>query len=274
MSKIKFTKMCAGGNDFIVIDNREKVLPRGEADLARELCPRRFSIGADGLLLLEHSSQGSDFRMRIFNPDGSEAEMCGNGARCLARFARRQGVAGEQMTFETLAGRMEAEVKDNGGEVKLKMPDPRDIRLHIRLCLDGDVYEVHYLNTGVPHVVLPIESLESVPVNELGRKLRYHKEFFPRGTNVDFIEVESKRSLRVRTYERGVEKETLACGTGAVASAIVAFSLGKVARPPIEVHTRGKEILRIHFQAAAAKITNVYLEGKAEFAYEGEIEDA
>jgi len=271
MSKIKFTKMCAGGNDFVVIDDREKNLPLKEADLARELCQRRFSIGADGLLLLEHSSQGNDFRMRIFNPDGSEAEMCGNGARCLARFARKEGITGEHMAFETLAGRMEAEVKDNEDEVKLKMPDPTDIRFHIRLCLDGDAYEVHYLNTGVPHLVLPVEGLESVAVNELGRKLRYHKEFFPQGANVDFIEVESKHSLSLRTYERGVEKETLACGTGAVASAIVAFSLGKVARPPIEVRTRGKEILRIHFQSSSSEITGVYLEGKAKFICEGDI---
>lgn len=266
---IKFTKMCAGGNDFIVIDNREKSLPPGKADLARELCQRRFSIGADGILLLESSSQGNDFRMRIFNPDGSEPEMCGNGARCIARFAQRIGAAGERMTFETLAGRMEAEVHDE--EVRLKVSDPVDIKLHLRLRLDGDVYEVHYLNTGVPHVVLLIEDLEGVPVNDLGKNLRYHREFAPQGANVNFVRVKSKGSLSLRTYERGVEGETLACGTGGVASAIVAFSLGKVAKPPIEVHTRGGEILRVYFETSPPKITNVYLEGKAKFIYEGEM---
>ena len=267
MTLIKFDKMCGGGNDFVVIDNREKNLPVEEAILARELCRRRFSIGADGLLLLEKSSQGNDFRMRIFNPDGSEPDMCGNGARCIARFALKIGAAGERMTFETLAGRMEAEVHDD--KVRLKMSDPTDIELHLRLRLDGDVCEVHYLNTGVPHAVLLVEDLDSVPINELGRKLRYHKEFAPEGANVDFVKVESKNSLLLRTYERGVEEETLACGTGAVASAIVAFSLGKVARPPIEVHTRGGEILEICFETSPPEITNVYLEGKAEFIYEG-----
>ena len=269
MARIRFTKMCAGGNDFIVIDNREKNLPPGEADLARELCRRRLSIGADGLLLLESSSQGNDFRLRIFNPDGSEAEMCGNGARCLARFARKKGMAGERLTFETRAGRMEAEVHDE--EVRLKLSDPTDIKLHLRLRLDGDVYEVHYLNTGVPHIVLLREDLEDVPVDELGRKFRYHREFAPRGANVDFVKVENRRSLHLRTYERGVEKETLACGTGAAASAIVAFSLGRVAKPPIEVHTRGGETLKIYFDAPPSMITNVYLEGKAQFIYEGEV---
>ena len=269
MTQIKFTKMCAAGNDFIVIDNREKNLSRGEADLAKELCQRRFSVGADGLLFLEGASQGNDFRMRIFNPDGSEAEMCGNGARCLARFARKQGLAGERLTFETRAGRMEAEV--HGEEVRLKLANPSDIKLHLHLHLDGKAYEVHYLNTGVPHVVLLVEDLEDVPVDEWGRKLRYHKEFAPRGANVNFIKVESRHSLRLRTYERGVEKETLACGTGATASAMVAFSLGRVARPPIEVYTRGGEILKIYFDASLSIITNVYLEGKAKFIYKGEV---
>ncbi|MCD5397797.1 diaminopimelate epimerase [candidate division NPL-UPA2 bacterium] len=270
MARIKFTKMCAAGNDFIIIDNREKGLSRGEADLARELCQRRFAIGADGLLLLENSSQGNDFRMRIFNPDGSEAEMCGNGARCLARFARKQGIAEERLTFETLAGQMEAEV--HGEEVRLKLADPTDIKLHLHLHLDGGTHEVHYLNTGVPHIVLLRETLEDAPVDEWGRELRYHKEFAPRGANVNFIKVQDRHSLYLRTYERGVEKETLACGTGATAAAIAAFSLGQVVKPPIEVHTRGGEILKIYFDASSPMITNVYLEGKAHFIYEGELD--
>ena len=268
---VEFTKMNGAGNDFIVIDNRERVVPPDIAVFAKQVCQRKFSLGADGLLLLESSSQGNDFRMRIFNPDGSEPGMCGNGARCIARFSQRIGVTGERMTFETLAGRMEAEVHDN--EVRLKMSDPTDIKLHLRLHLDGDVYEVHYLNTGVPHVILLTESLESIPVNELGRKLRHHREFAPEGANVDFVKVEGKSSLHLRTYERGVEEETLACGTGAVASAIAAFSLGKVSKPPVEVHTRGGEILKIYFEASPPQVTNVYLEGKAGFVYEGEIED-
>ena len=266
---IEFTKMCAGGNDFIVIDNRESLVPPDIAVFARQVCRRKFSLGADGLLLLENSSPGNDFRMRIFNPDGSEPGMCGNGARCIARFARRRGVTGERMTFETLAGRIEAEVHND--EARLKMSDPTDIKLHLRLRLDGDVYEVHYLNTGVPHVILLTEAPDSLPVNELGRKIRYHKEFAPEGANIDFVRVEGKSSLRLRTYERGVEEETLACGTGAVASAIAAFSLGKVSGPPVEVYTRGGEILKIYFEASPSEVTNVYLEGKARFIYEGTI---
>jgi len=267
---IKFTKMCAGGNDFIVIDNREKNLPPGEAALARELCQRRFSVGADGLLVLENSSQGNDFRMRIFNPDGSEAEMCGNGARCLARFARNQGITEETMAFGTLAGRMEAEV--HGEDVRLKMADPADIRLRLRLCLDSGNYEAHYLDTGVPHVVLFVENLDDVSVDELGRVIRYHKEFAPRGANVNFVKVVGSDSLCLRTYERGVERETLACGTGAVASAIVAFSLGRAVKLPIEARTRGGDILKVYFDVSSAnKVTNVYLEGKAQFVCEGEI---
>lgn len=270
MTRIKFTKMCAGGNDFIVIDNRAKVVPPDIANFARRVCQRKFSIGADGLLIVEEPSQkGNHFRMRIFNPDGSEPEMCGNGARCLARFARREGIARESMTFETLAGRMEAEVV--GEEVKLRMSNPRDIKLHLRFSLGNDEQEVHYLNTGVPHAVLLVKELDEAPVYELGRKLRYHKEFAPGGTNVDFVKIENNHSLHLRTYERGVEEETLACGTGAVASAIVAFSLSKVTELPIEVHTRGGEILKIYFDSSPSEITNVYLQGKAEFIYEGEI---
>lgn len=268
---IEFSKMCAGGNDFIVIDNRKKVIPPDIAVFTRQVCRRKFSIGADGLLLLENSSPGNDFRMRIFNPDGSEPGMCGNGARCIARFAQRIGVTGERMNFETLAGRIEAEVHDDN--VRLKMSDPTDIKLHLRLRLDADVYEVHYLNSGVPHVILFTESPDSLSVNELGRKIRYHREFAPEGANVDFVRVEGKSSLRLRTYERGVEEETLACGTGAVASAIAAFSLGKVSKSPVKVHTRGGEILKIYFEGSPPKVTNVYLEGKARFVYEGEIED-
>ena len=165
---------------------------------------------------------------------------------------------------------MEAEVHGEG--VSLKLSDPTDIKLHLHLRLDSNVYEVHYLNTGVPHVVLLIENLEDVPVNELGRKLRYHREFAPRGANINFVKVENRHSLRLRTYERGVEKETLACGTGAVASAIVAFSLGLVAMPPLAMHTRGGEVLKIYFNLSSSQITDVYLEGKANFIYEGEVD--
>lgn len=268
---IKFTKLCAGGNDFIVVDNRRRSISSGKAGLARNLCQRRFSVGADGLILLEKSSQSNDFRMRIFNPDGSEAEMCGNGARCLACFARTKGVVNDDhLTFDTLAGKMEAYV--HGDEVRLKMSDPTGIRMRLSLSLEnGKVYEVHYLDTGVPHAVLEVDDLDNVPVNELGKEIRCHQEFSSRGTNVDFIKVMDKNSLKIRTYERGVEQETLACGTGSVAAAIVAYSLGKVVEQPVEVHTQGKEILKVYFDKLSSRVSNVYLEGNVKFVYEGEI---
>ena len=266
--KIKFTKMCAGGNDFIIMDNCDNILPEDRNSLAKKVCRRKFSVGADGLLLLESSSQ-ADFKMRIFNPDGSEPEMCGNGARCIARFAHLRGVAGRRMSFETRAGRMEAEIIDE--RVKLGMGAPIDIELNLEISLRGGTHKLHKINTGVPHAVSFVDNLEASDVKGLGTEIRYHPQFQPEGTNADFVQVIDGQTIKMRTYERGVEDETCSCGTGAIASAIIAFSLKKVAAIPLRAETWGGEVLKVYFNSEGQKITNVYLEGEARIIYEGDL---
>ncbi|MCD5391106.1 diaminopimelate epimerase [candidate division NPL-UPA2 bacterium] len=268
MSQIKFTKMCAGGNDFIIVDDRDGIVPEDRSSLAKKVCQRKFSVGADGLLLLENSSQ-ADFRMRIFNPDGSEPEMCGNGARCMARFAHLTGIVGKKMSFETRAGTIEAEIIDGG--VKLRMGEPTNMGLNLEIPLEEGKHQLHKINTGVPHAVSFVDNLEEVDVKGLGRQIRRHPQFQPDGTNADFVQVVDGRIIKMRTYERGVEDETDSCGTGAVASAIIAFSLKKVTEVPLRVETRGGEALKVYFDSERQKITNVHLEGGARTIYEGEL---
>ncbi len=262
---IKFAKMTAGGNDFIVIDNRGGRI-RSRKNLARQFCERRTSIGADGLLLIEKSSKNA-FKMRIFNPDGTEAEMCGNGARCIARFALEKKIARDEMVFETPSGEVEALVRKK--MVRLKMSEPTDIHLSIKLKIGGKKYTVHYVRTGVPHTVLFVRDLD-VDVPGLGRKIRWHRQFQPEGTNVDFVKVHNKNSISIRTYERGVEGETLSCGTGAAASAIVSALLKKT-KPQVMVRTRGGSTLKIRFAGKKSEFSSVYLEGEAKPVYEGKI---
>jgi len=265
---IDFTKMSGTGNDFILIDHRTPFLSREEMpDFARGVCERRVSVGADGLILIENS-ESADFRWQFLNGDGSWAEMCGNGARCAARFAFALGIAPARMRFETVAGPIEAEV--TGQSVKLKMTVPTNLQLHEKLSVNGQNPVVHSLNTGVPHAVLFMEDIAQAPVLEWGRILRFHEHFQPAGTNVNFVQQQGGNGLIVRTYERGVEGETLACGTGAVAAAIIAGILGKV-RPPVAVTTSGGEQLTIHFSLAGQEIADVYLEGPANFIYEGRL---
>jgi diaminopimelate epimerase len=265
---IKFTKAVATGNDFIIIDNRENQLKDNLPELARRLCDRKYGAGADGLLLVE-KSKNSDFKMRIFNPDGSEAQMCGNGSRCIALYANAKRITPVNMKIETLAGVINASVKQ--GEVKVKLTDPKEIQWNLCLMINECPYKVNFLNAGVPHVIHFVNDLESVEIKKLGPKMRYHKEFSPHGANVDFVKVIDKDNSRisVRTYERGVEDETLACGTGAVASAIIAAEAEHLT-PPIIVETRSKELLKIYFDIVEGEFKNVYLEGKAQLVYEGE----
>ena len=260
--------MCAGGNDFIVIDNRSGICADG-ASIASRLCKRSYSVGADGLLLLEKGSKPGQLRMRIFNPDGSEPEMCGNGARCIASFATHKGISESKVNLETKAGLVEAEVKGNSCTVKLKMCEPAGIKLSFKLSIDGKEYFASFINTGVPHTVLDVENLETIDI-ELGKKIRYHKMFEPEGTNVDFVQVVDRGKIRLRTYERGVEAETLACGTGAVAGACVGYLLGKVS-PPVSVETGGGCTSVVDFKPGDGKVTDVYLQGDATFVYEGEL---
>ena len=260
---MKFSKMEGTGNDFVVLDNRSGIVKDGE-NLAKRICLRKKGVGADGLLLLEKSDR-ADFRMRIFNPDGSEPEMCGNGARCIARFAYLERIVGSKSSFETLSGLVSAYVDEE--MVKIKMKDPSFLNPNLELSLGNDSYEGCHLDTGVPHFVLFVPEVGKVALEKLGPEIRYHQCFQPAGTNVDFVEAK-KSFLKARTYERGVEAETLSCGTGVTAVAIVA-SLVHELTSPVEVRTKGGN-LKVHFQRRGkSNFTRVFLEGEARLVYEG-----
>ena len=267
---IPFTKMSGTGNDFILIDHRQPFLHGADCStFARAVCRRNFSVGADGLILIENS-QTAHFAWKFFNADGSVAEMCGNGARCAARYAYTHGIAPAAMRFETMAGIIEAEVID--GAVRIRLTPPGDIRLDLSLDIDAADRTLHFVNTGVPHTVLFVEDNERTPVTKWGRFIRNHKMFQPAGTNANFVEITGENALFVRTYERGVENETMACGTGATAAALVAAFLGRV-RPPVSVTTSGKDILIIHFTLTAEKnVEKLFLEGPAGIIYHGELQ--
>jgi diaminopimelate epimerase len=265
---IRFLKMSGAGNDFVVIDNRALVVPEPATEFAARVCARQAAVGADGLLLLERSPR-KDFRMRYFNTDGSEAEMCGNGGRCIARFATLVGAAGTEMDFENLAGDFHAAVTGEG-RVRLDMTEPHSERLALLVDTGRGSVEVHGLDTGVPHLVVPWDDLEQAPVRELGRELRQHPAFAPKGTNVNFVRVTGPSAIAVRTYERGVEDETLACGTGSVASAILMARLGRVT-PPVRVTVRSGSQLGVHFTLTGGRATGVALEGEAVVLFEGDL---
>jgi diaminopimelate epimerase len=266
--QFEFYKMTGGGNDFILIDNREGKV---DADALRpsipRICRRRFSVGADGLILLEHSAK-ANFRWRFFNADGSEAEMCGNGGRCAARLAHLLGMAPADLTFETKAGLIKAQVEDK--VVRLTLPPPSDIRLGIFLPMGDEEVSVDFVNTGVPHAVILVPDLKGVDVVGLGRRIRRHEAFQPAGTNVDFISVDNGK-VAIRTYERGVEDETQACGTGAVAAAVVAGMRGLVSSPAIVIPRSG-EPLTISYEGAG-KIKGVSLEGEVRMIYHGWLDE-
>ncbi len=260
---MKFSKLTGSGNDFVVIDNRKAVIAKRKLAAVR-LCDRKFGIGADGLLLLEKSSK-ADFRMRIFNPDGSEAEMCGNGLRCILRFAAETGIARKKtIHVETLAGILEGRVTGSTARAQLNIAG--EPRLNLKLPVGRAVITGHFLNTGVPHTVILTDDIEKVDIRTFGPAVRNHKLFKPKGTNVDWIEVVNRRFLKIRTYERGVEGETLSCGTGSVAAGVAGFLLGKM-EPPITVLARSGEKLCVDFDRT---LRAVYLEGKIAFTFRGE----
>ena len=266
MKALAFTKAVATGNDFVIIDNRRAPI-KSLSQLAKKVCDRKRSIGADGLLIIE-PSKTCDFKMRIFNSDGSEAQMCGNGSRCIALYAAKKNITSSEMTIETLAGLLRASVKS--GIVKVMLTEPKDIRWNFCLMIHKCPYKLSFLNTGVPHVVHFVEDLDSIDVKNIGSHLRNHGEFSPEGTNADFVKVVGKNRIQVRTYERGVEDETLACGTGSVASALISADAEKM-ESPITVETRSGEKLKVYFDKVEGNFKNVYLEGKAELVYEGVI---
>ncbi|MEI8340928.1 MAG: diaminopimelate epimerase [Verrucomicrobiota bacterium] len=264
---LHFTKMNGAGNDFVLVDNRN-----GSLSLSREtialLCDRHRGIGADGLLAVEPTTGGADFRMRYYNSDGGEAEMCGNGARCFARFASRLTGPRENVSFETEAGVISA--KFNGDQVCLAMSDPKDLSLNITLGVKLETLVVHFVNTGVPHAVTVVEDIEDVAVQKLGASIRFHAHFAPKGTNANFIKPLDAQTIAIRTYERGVEAETLACGTGVVASAIVFHELTGAASP-VGVRVRGGDLLEVSFEKTDGAYRNVTLTGPADFVFDGEI---
>jgi diaminopimelate epimerase len=272
MSTIEFTKMTAIGNDFVILDNRGGRAGKKIDDFtrfARVACARKRSIGADGLLLLE-DSKDADITMRIFNPDGSEVSMCGNGSRCMAYYAVKKGVVkGNTLSIETKAGILKAEV--SGEAAKIEMTQPASLKRRFPLKLSGRTIEASFINTGVPHVVSFVEDLSSVDVKGLGREIRGHRQFAPEGTNADFVEVKDKNTVFIRTYERGVEDETLACGTGAVATAVIAAEYGYV-EPPVKVKTWGGDALYIYFRKSGSEYKEVFLEGEVRLIYNGGID--
>ncbi len=268
---LNFTKMNGAGNDFVLVDNRKGNLPLNRDTIAR-LCDRHRGVGADGLLAVEPSQNGADFRMRYYNSDGGEAEMCGNGARCFARYAGRLAGKTDTISFETIAGVISAEfVGENN--VRLAMSEPKDLRLAQAVPVNGEAHTVHSLNTGVPHAVLFVEDLENTPVLTLGAAVRYHDAFSPRGTNVNFARQIAPGTVAVRTYERGVEGETLACGTGVVATALL-FHETTGAASPVSVQVRGGDTMQVAFEKNGENYGNVTLTGPADFVFEGQINAA
>jgi len=268
MAFIPFFKMQGSGNDFILIDNRQKFLDADHlGDFVPRVCTRKVSVGADGLILIEPSER-AHFRWRFFNADGSEAEMCGNGGRCAARLAVIRGIAPPRLSFETRAGIIECVV--SGTRVGLQMVPPSEMQIDLHVNINGGEYGLHFINTGVPHAVQIVPDVARVNVADLGRKIRFHERFLPAGTNADFVQTIDRRRLKLRTYERGVEEETLACGTGAVASALIAAALGMV-ESPVDVETTGGETLTISFQRQGNGFERVFLEGETRIVYEGQL---
>ncbi|MFQ5798339.1 MAG: diaminopimelate epimerase [Bacteroidota bacterium] len=273
MIQVPFRKMTGAGNDFVVIDNRERLLQHGVETVAQRVCDRKFGVGSDGLLLLEPSSR-ADFLMRYFNADGSTGSMCGNGGRCIAKFAHSLGIVPEELTFEAFGFVYRANVQND--TVRLRMRNPTSVQ-SITLHIDGKELTAHFIDTGAPHAVLFSDAL-GVPLDQLdmdniGRKIRWHKNFHPEGTNVNVVKLLADNRVYNRTFERGVECETLSCGTGSVAAALVVAT--KMAlKPPVIIQTQsGKELL-VDFslpQTGQSAFTDVVLQGDAHITFVGQL---
>lgn len=263
---IPFYKMVASGNDFLVVDNRRGTV-KDAAAFTRNACRPHQGAGADRVLLFE-SSKKANFRMRIINPDGSEAAACGNGFRCIALYAYEILKYSSRMIFESGSGLIEAEVRQNG-QVRVQLVKPKIFEMDGVVEVNKHRLHFAFLDTGVPHAVIFVKGIEKAEVFETGKAIRHHAHFQPFGTNVNFVEVNGKKEIAVRTYERGVENETLACGTGSTASAVVSVLKGYT-EAPVSVLTRGGEKLRIDMQRKGSEIVKVFLEGQARFVYKGD----
>ena len=268
--KMKFTKMHGAGNDFIMIDDRDLSVPFEDYPLMAAIASRRTGIGCEGIILVQPSSK-ADFRMRFLNPDGTEVELCGNGARCVAAFACDLGIARKSMTIETMAGLVDAEMVEDG--VKVWMPDPSCRHYGVTLSCGGKEYNGHAISIGCPHFVVPMDgpALESLDVGRVGAMLRQHDHFAPEGVNVDFVSYVKPNRIRMRTYERGVEAESGACGTGAVAAAVVGVECMGLTLPA-KVSTSSGFELSIDGDWRTGGCTGMTLTGPAKRVFEGEID--
>lgn len=267
---VPFYKMQGCGNDFVIIDNRELNVPESAMkQWAIAICARAFGVYADGLFFLEDSDDPAlDYRWHFYNADGSRAEMCGNASRCAGKLAHAIGRAPADHVFGSDAGPIKASVLLDGpdaGRVKVQLTPPNDTRTNIELDIDGQPLTVHFSDTGVPHVVVFVDDIEAVDIMDLGPKLRYHDHFAPAGTNVNFAQVMDENTMFLRTYERGVEGETYACGTGAAATQLIAHTLG-LTGSHANLTTTSKEVLTIFLED-----NNVFLQGAAELTFKGEL---
>jgi diaminopimelate epimerase len=268
--KIPFWKMSGSGNDFVLIDNRRGLLKGDLSGWAKKLCHRQFGVGADGLLVLSLDAD-EDFRMLYYNADGSRADMCGNGARCMAWFAHARGAVGERFRFKTDAYPVGASIK--GKIVEVSLANAHGYQEEVAARVGSKTYHPAFLNTGVPHAVLFVSDADKAQVSGLGRSLRFHRAFGPKGTNVNFVQKIGPNTLRVRTYERGVEGETLACGTGVTASAIAAAMKG-IVKTPVRCVVAGGDTLEVRFELHRndheRPATDISLKGPVRLTFTGE----
>jgi diaminopimelate epimerase len=255
---IVFNKYQGTGNDFIIIDNRNHQIIPDNSALINKLCDRRFGIGADGLILIS-SGDNYDFEMKYYNSDGFESTMCGNGGRCSSAFAIKEKIAGDKLTFKAIDGLHKAVSEE--GIIRLQMNDVNDPQI-----IKGN----YFINTGSPHCVKFQKDIDKIDVNTEGKIIRWSEDYAPSGTNVNFVEI-VERGIYVRTFERGVEEETLSCGTGVTASAIASVLAGQIDSNPVSVKTKGGN-LSVSFKIDRAKIKDIWLSGPATFVFEGMIE--
>jgi len=266
---LEFTKMNGAGNDFDLLDNRDGSIELSREQVAR-ICDRQRGIGADGLMLLVPCVSGkADWAWKFYNSDGSDAEMCGNGARCFARFIQKTVGDAEELSFETIAGVIHS--KFAGDRVTVNLTPPVALKMEDELSLSTGTIKVYSLNTGVPHVILFVPDADEAMVQELGREVRFHEHFAPAGTNVNFVQVLGPGHIRVRTYERGIEGETLACGTGVSAAAMISSRVHGF-NSPVKVQVEGQETLNVSFGEKNGAFADVELEGPADFIFQGKIE--
>lgn len=258
--QIEFYKYQGTGNDFVMIDNRSNFFPKDNIQLIARLCDRRFGIGGDGLILLENDTE-TDFKMVYYNSDGNQSSMCGNGGRCLVAFAKKLNVIQDNTTFIATDGVHHASVAENG-IVSLQMIDVADIKI---------TPDYVFMNTGSPHHIQLVDDLEHYNVKENGASIRYGELYGKQGSNINFVKKIDETTFSLRTYERGVEDETLACGTGATAVAIAMNVLGETKANSIDLNVEGGKLV-VSFDKKDGHFTNVFLKGPAEFVFKGTIE--